>query len=316
MDTKALRQFGYGVYLVTARDAQGRGVGCVVNTGMQLTSDPYRVMVAVNRANATYAAIKATRRFAVTCLTEAADMGLVGTFGFQNSADVDKFAGFETAETSAGIPYVVQAAGAVVECEVLTSVDVGTHEVIIGDVTDAIVLDTSRKPMTYAYYHGVLKGTTPPKASAFIADELPVPAHASPTSPTRADDAEPAADDAAENDAEPAVGAHFAGSGGAPSLTVDIEEDPAFDFVFEPALKAKEAAEASETSACEKTGELPPIMAEDIPDPAEPPQPQSVKHHFRCMLCGHVVETDLDELPSDFRCPMCGAGADRFVKID
>ena len=298
MDTKALRQFGYGVYLVTALDAEGRACGCVVNTGMQLTSSPYRVMVAVNRDNATYAAIKATRRFAVTCLTEAADMGLVGTFGFHRSTEIDKFAEFETASTSGGIPYVVQAAGAVVECSLLTALDVGTHEVLVGDVTDAIVVDTDRKPMTYAYYHGVLRGTTPPKASAFIAPE-PVAAAVA---------AAPAAQEEAVLEAgsseggKPSIGAHFAPrSGGAPTLIADYEEEPDYDFVFEPALKGRAVAEAPSDNG-------------DGPDAA--PVGSVGKHHFQCMLCGYVVETDLDELPVDFRCPMCGAGPEKFTKLD
>ena len=39
-------------------------------------------------------------------------------------------------------------------------------------------------------------------------------------------------------------------------------------------------------------------------------------HHFECMLCGYVYETDEEELPADFICPVCGATADQFEKID
>jgi len=37
------------------------------------------------------------------------------------------------------------------------------------------------------------------------------------------------------------------------------------------------------------------------------------KTAWRCMICGHVVE--MDELPDDFTCPMCGVGKDMFEKI-
>ena len=312
MNTKALRQFGYGVYIVSAFDAAGRPMGCVVNTGMQLTSDPYRVMVAINRGNATYAAIKETRRFAVTCLTQAADIQLVGTFGFQTSAEINKFEGYEVAYTEHGLPYVTKAAGAVVECEVLTTVDVGTHEVIIGNVTDALVVDTSYEPMTYSYYHTVLRGTTPPKASAFIADEPPVAAAPEAKKSIEAEEA--------EESAESLVGAHFASSAqsekpcnGAPTLVVDIEADYECDPVFEPVCSVSKAAPV--TSA-EVTGELPEIFPALIPDPAVEPEVLLIKHHFRCQLCGYVVETEAEVLPADFRCPMCGAGADRFTRID
>ena len=39
-------------------------------------------------------------------------------------------------------------------------------------------------------------------------------------------------------------------------------------------------------------------------------------HHFQCTVCGHIVETEQEELPDDFICPLCGVGKDMFVKLD
>ena len=39
-------------------------------------------------------------------------------------------------------------------------------------------------------------------------------------------------------------------------------------------------------------------------------------HHFQCTVCGYVYETEEDELPDDFVCPVCGVGKDMFVKLD
>lgn len=39
-------------------------------------------------------------------------------------------------------------------------------------------------------------------------------------------------------------------------------------------------------------------------------------HHFQCNLCGYVYETEEDELPADFICPLCGVGPDQFTKLD
>ena len=30
-------------------------------------------------------------------------------------------------------------------------------------------------------------------------------------------------------------------------------------------------------------------------------------HHFQCTVCGYVYETEEDELPDDFVCPVCGS---------
>jgi flavin reductase (DIM6/NTAB) family NADH-FMN oxidoreductase RutF/rubredoxin len=244
MDTKALRKFSYGVYLLTAVDDHGKDVGCVVNTGMQLTSKPYRVMVAVNHDNVTYQAIKRTRRFALTALSQDATIELIGRFGFQHSDAQDKFAGLDVARTASGLPYVRTSATSAVECEVASALDVGSHEVFVGEVTDALVIDPQATPLTYAYYHDVLRGTTPPAASAFIADE--------------------------------------------------------------PAGTGKGAGDAG--SATASAAEQPAAGGQDGPAP--------VMHHFKCNLCGYIHETPDEELPEDFRCPMCGAPASMFTKID
>ena len=43
----------------------------------------------------------------------------------------------------------------------------GTHLTFVGEVVDAGNL-SEVTPMTYAYYHGTLKGKTPPKASSYV----------------------------------------------------------------------------------------------------------------------------------------------------
>ena len=34
---------------------------------------------------------------------------------------------------------------------------------------------------------------------------------------------------------------------------------------------------------------------------------------FKCTVCGYIYEGE--ELPEDYKCPICGAGADKFVEI-
>ena len=40
------------------------------------------------------------------------------------------------------------------------------------------------------------------------------------------------------------------------------------------------------------------------------------KHHFACKICGFVIETEDEELPSDYVCPICKHPATDFQKID
>ena len=39
------------------------------------------------------------------------------------------------------------------------------------------------------------------------------------------------------------------------------------------------------------------------------------KNVFVCKICGYRYETDLDELPDGFKCPMCGVGKEYFEKL-
>ena len=40
------------------------------------------------------------------------------------------------------------------------------------------------------------------------------------------------------------------------------------------------------------------------------------KHHFACKICGFVFETELEELPDDYVCPICRHPACDFEKLD
>jgi len=40
------------------------------------------------------------------------------------------------------------------------------------------------------------------------------------------------------------------------------------------------------------------------------------KHHFSCKICGFVIETENEELPKDFVCPICKHPASDFERID
>ena len=110
--------------------------------------------------------IASAKAFALTVIDQTADMLYIGNFGFRTSSDYDKFAKYETRETALGMPYVPEHAAALFSCRLIDTVDVGTHLLFIGEVEDAERL-SDETPLTYDYYHKVLKGKTPPKASSY-----------------------------------------------------------------------------------------------------------------------------------------------------
>ncbi len=167
MDVAALYKLSSGLYVVSSATGDDYGA-CVINTGMQLTNEPLQVQVVVNKENHTEGVIERAGHFALTAITEEADMPYIGRFGFRTSASFDKFGGIECRRTVLGDPYTPECAACVLACEVVQTLDVGTHMVFVGEVKDAEVL-SGATPMSYAYYHGTLKGKTPPKASSYVA---------------------------------------------------------------------------------------------------------------------------------------------------
>lgn len=176
IDRSAFRAVSYGLYIVTARDAEQK-FGCVINTFQQVTSAPARVSIALNKENATTQAILKSGRYAVTVLGEQATMDLIGVFGFRSSLEFDKFADVAWEEDPFGVPRVTEGAVAQFSLRVIETLDVGTHIMFIGEVEEAYPVEGDA-PMTYAYYHEVKRGKTPAKASSYVPKEEAVAAGA------------------------------------------------------------------------------------------------------------------------------------------
>ena len=166
MDVSALFKFSSGLYVVSADDGERVGA-CLVNTGLQVTSSPLQVSVTVNKENFTEGVIERAGHFSLAVVDESADMLFVGRFGFRTSATEDKYDGISSATATTGDPYPTERVCSYVACNVVQTLDVGTHVTFVGEVVDAGNL-SDVAPMTYAYYHGTLKGKTPPKASSYI----------------------------------------------------------------------------------------------------------------------------------------------------
>jgi ferric-chelate reductase [NAD(P)H] len=165
MDRRAFRDLSYGLYLVTSLDGD-RFNGQVVNTVIQVTSDPPRVAVIVNKKNLTHDFIVKSGIFGVTVLEESAPMAFFGPFGFRSGRDIDKLAKVEYRLGVTGCPLVTGHALSILEARVFDQIDLGTHTIFIGDVLSSEVLKSGR-PLTYQYYHEELKGKSPPNAPTF-----------------------------------------------------------------------------------------------------------------------------------------------------
>lgn len=156
----AMEKFGYGLFILTAKE-DGKDNGCVINTAMQVTIDPNQVVICVNKTNHTHDMIINTKKYNLSILTEETKFDIFKRFGYQSGRTADKFEGFDSvAESENGVKYLTDA-GAMVSVEVKKTLDLGTHTMFIGEVTEQKVLSDVRS-VTYQYYFDHIK-PAPPK---------------------------------------------------------------------------------------------------------------------------------------------------------
>ena len=164
-DRRAFRDLSYGLYIVTSLDGE-RLNGQIVNTVIQVTSDPARVAVIINKQNLTHEFISKSGVFGVSVLDESAPMTFLGPFGFRSGRDVDKLSQVQHKIGVTGCPLVLEHALSGLEAKVISQIDLGTHTIFIGDTVYAEVLKEGR-PLTYRYYQEFLKGKAPAAAPTY-----------------------------------------------------------------------------------------------------------------------------------------------------
>jgi flavorubredoxin/flavin reductase (DIM6/NTAB) family NADH-FMN oxidoreductase RutF len=154
-DPAAMRSLSYGLFVLSARSG-GRDNACIVNTLSQLTDEPKRVSVCINKKNLTHDMIAESGMFCASVLSESADFSVFTRFGFSSGRDGDKFGGVPENRSVSGLRYVTEGANAYICGKVTASVDCGTHTLFIADVTEAVRL-TPERSATYQYYFDHIK---------------------------------------------------------------------------------------------------------------------------------------------------------------
>ncbi len=219
MDNTVLFDISYGMYIVSSNTGNSLG-GCIVNTVSQITSENPSFAISMNKNNYTYDLIKKSGRFSINILSESTSPALIGLFGFQSSKDVNKYDGCDYNMID-NLPVIYENCTGTILCDIVSITEVETHCIILGRVKN-LVRHNSLPPMTYSYYHNVIKGKASKNAPTY----------------------------------------------------------------------------RSENSI--KTASLEDNIGNDN------------KISYRCTVCGYVHEGDINVLPDDFKCPICGVDKDLF----
>ena len=115
--------------------------------------------MAVQKGNYTRELIEQSGKFNISVLTEGVPFETIRHFGMQSGRDVDKFASFTGVKRSRnGIYYLTEHTNTMFSCEVREKLDLGSHMLFIGEVTQSKVLGKGAS-CTYAHYHKAIKPT-------------------------------------------------------------------------------------------------------------------------------------------------------------
>ena len=170
MDTKALAKLSYGMYIIGSKKGDKLN-GQAANTVFQITSEPPTIAVSINRNNLTHEYISASKVFTASMLCDATPLPFIGRFGFRSGRDTNKLEGINYKIGKSGAPVILDNALAYIEARVINQLDVGTHTIFVGEVTDAEIISDSMTCMTYDYYKQIKRGTTPKAAPTYIAPQ-------------------------------------------------------------------------------------------------------------------------------------------------
>ena len=155
MDSKVLFNIEYGLYIVTAKDEKDNG--CIINTVMQVTSEPCQIAIAINKRNYTQEMISKTRKFNISILSKDSNFEIFKHFGYQSGRDVDKFTNFTDVKRSPnGLYYVTKGTNAYMSAYVQQEIDLSTHSLFIGQLVATEILSET-PTITYNYYQKNIK---------------------------------------------------------------------------------------------------------------------------------------------------------------
>jgi flavin reductase (DIM6/NTAB) family NADH-FMN oxidoreductase RutF/rubredoxin len=248
MKYKAFHKLSYGLYLI-ATELEDTKFGYIGNTAFQVTADPSQIAISSHKKNFTTDKIISSGKFSISVLKKEVNTSLIGEFGFMSGADFDKFRNVKTITSVTGAPIVVDSSIAWFDCKVISSVDVGSHILIIGEVLDSDVL-SGEEPLTYAYYREKYKMLAPKNAPTYVEKEK------------------------LENEVVPE-----------PESKLEKKEE-----ILKP-----QTSNASDTYTCSICG------FQYDPDEGDP-------------ALGIPPGTAFEDLPDDYKCPICNAGKDYFKK--
>lgn len=155
IDNSAIFKLSYGLFVLFARN-NDKDNACIINTAQQVTQDPLRISVTVNKNNLTHMLICRTKKLNISVLSESVPFDVIKQFGFVSGFSEEKVPSGKYQRSENGICYLSEYSNAYISADVIDTVDLGTHTMFVCDVTEAVKL-SDENSVTYDYYFKNIK---------------------------------------------------------------------------------------------------------------------------------------------------------------
>lgn len=156
MDQTALFNLTYGLFLASVEEG-GKKNACIINTAIQVTSEPNGMTVTMLKSNLTTQLICKKGSLAISVISQECTLDVIKGFGLRSGKECNKFEEVEHKIDGKGNPYLQKGMLAFMSLEVSSIIDLGTHYLFICKVTEAENLEKG-KPMSYADYRILKSG--------------------------------------------------------------------------------------------------------------------------------------------------------------
>ena len=156
MDIKVLHKLTYGLFLLCARE-NDKDNGCIINTVLQLSSNPLNIGYVVNKSNYTCEILKNKTTCSISILSQDADFELIKNFGFCSGRDTDKFKHFHDYKRLDNENVVLtKGLNSYLVLNIVQKIDLCSHILFIGLPVIAEVVSNAPS-LTYDYYLSNIK---------------------------------------------------------------------------------------------------------------------------------------------------------------
>lgn len=172
MKPEALLSLTYGMYAIGVTDGE-KPSACIVNTVVQVSNHPNILMLTMSHNNYSHSCIQKSGFFTVSILSEDTSGAVIGALGLTSGRDCNKLANVRYKMLREGVPVIKENSCCWFLCKVVGQMEASTHTIFLGEIR-AGSDQVKGKPMTYAYYRQVIKGSAPQNAPGY---QMPAPDH-------------------------------------------------------------------------------------------------------------------------------------------